>query len=113
MIIGMDYDGTYTEDPEMWLSVIHSLSDAGHTVIVVTMRFPSEGASMDPDLVNDYEVVFTSRAAKADSLFKQKGLKPNVWIDDHPIAIYKNAEEIWGVATSEGDVRSGNGRDLG
>ena len=40
--IGLDYDGTYTVDPDLWLRFVRQAKDRGHEVICVTMRYPEE-----------------------------------------------------------------------
>lgn len=105
MHIGLDYDGTYTEDPATWLQVVKTMLAAGHMVTVVTMRYPSECEGLiDPDLLGlGVRVVPTSRMAKAPFM-DQLGIKIHIWIDDHPEAVHKSAAEIWGVASPEGSI---------
>lgn len=73
MIIALDYDGTYTADPELWDDFIAKARWRGHQVTCVTMRHKHEGA---PDVPCD--VVFTSRKAKMNAF------KADIWIDDNP-----------------------------
>lgn len=42
MNIALDYDGTYTADPDMWLRFVEEAQAAGHKVFIVTMRYESE-----------------------------------------------------------------------
>ena len=81
MIIALDYDKTYTADPKLWNRFIEDAKFNGHTVKIVTMRYPSETIENSP-----CEVVYTSRTAKA------KIIKANIWIDDSPHWIYQDAE---------------------
>lgn len=83
MLIALDYDGTFTEDPALWLGFIQSARTAGHTVICVTLRTPSEARDMDKRLVEAVEVVCTSRSAKVPHM-EALGRSPDVWIDDEP-----------------------------
>ncbi len=73
MLIALDYDGTYTADPELWDCFIAKAKERGHDVKIATMRFPTEAI---PDIGLD--VVYTSRQAKF-------GCMPaDIWIDDRP-----------------------------
>ena len=109
MLIGLDYDGTFTEDPGAWLSVVRLLKAHGHEVVVVTMRYPSEAHNqIDARLLLLCEVICTSRQAKEPSMLAQFGRVPNVWIDDHPAAVHLSAAELWGVSTPEGNIVTTN-----
>ncbi len=91
MLIAIDYDGTYTEDPVMWLSMILMMKRCGHKVICVTMRTPEECESIDPNLEAVVEaIIATGREAKA-KFAAEAGFKPDIWIDDNPMWLYTNA----------------------
>lgn len=83
MLIALDYDETYTADPELWLTFVIYARSRGHKVVLATMRYPTED-DLDPKLVKELDqVVFTSRQTKRPFL-QQLGLEPAIWIDDHP-----------------------------
>ena len=105
MHIGLDYDGTYTEDPATWLQVVKLMLAAGHQVTVVTMRYPSECAGrIDPALIAlGVPVVATKRQAKAPFM-EMLGSPVHIWIDDHPRAVHESAAQIWGKASPEGSI---------
>ena len=80
MFIALDYDKTYTADPDLWNDFIVIAQKRGHTVKIVTMRSPEEtivGAPVD--------VVYTSRKAKASVV------EADIWIDDSPSWIYQDS----------------------
>jgi len=80
MLIALDYDNTYTADPVLWCRFIDDAKSRGHTVVIVTMRYPRE------DIVNaPVDVVYTSRQAKAGFV------KADIWIDDSPAWIFQDA----------------------
>jgi len=83
--IALDYDGTFTEDPDLWnIFVIHART-RGHAVYVVTMRFPNE--DIDQDLADQVDaVIYTSRNFKQEYV-KKIGLEIDIWIDDNPMWI--------------------------
>jgi hypothetical protein len=78
MLIALDYDGTYTADPELWDAFILDARKRNHTVVIATMRFDSE-----PIHIPDVRVIYTGRRAKREFL-DALGLRPQVWIDDTP-----------------------------
>ena len=91
MNISIDYDATYTRDPELFLQFIKLLRLRDHRVYCVTMRTPSEGLDMDPALLSSvHEVIFTSRKAKKE-FCANLGLHIDVWVDDTPFFILKDA----------------------
>ena len=106
MNIGLDFDGTVTEDPDLWMQFVKMMRAGGHSVYIVTMRYPSE-INSDPEImkftgvVND--IIGTSRQAKQPHCEKL-GITINIWIDDNPRAMNESAEQIWGHSTAEGEV---------
>lgn len=84
MLIALDYDKTYTADPELWDLLVQSAIGRGHEVVCVTMRFPHEEIAMP------CEVLYTSRAAKAPFM-AALGRVPAIWIDDSPHWIYQSS----------------------
>lgn len=84
MIISIDYDDTYTKDPETFNKVIKLFQEAGHTVICVTLRFPFQGdAVLDSIGKHVSAVLFTGGQMKKDYAIKA-GYKVDVWFDDLP-----------------------------
>lgn len=83
MNISLDYDDTFTRDPDVWLEFINLMKAHGHTVICVTMRHSSEGAEVVRDLAEHVEIYFTGRKAKREYMYS-KGISIDVWVDDSP-----------------------------
>lgn len=83
MYIALDYDDTYTKDPELWLEFIRMCQARGHYVRVATMRCEWEKEDMDPRLIAEVLVDFCCGKAKKVTLAK-RGLHPDIWIDDRP-----------------------------
>lgn len=79
MRISLDYDKTYTIDPPLWDAFVEAAAARGHTVVCVTMRYPTETI----ELPIPCEIFYTSRRAKAYWADEQN-LKIDVWIDDFP-----------------------------
>lgn len=103
MNIGLDFDGTFTEDPESWHVFIDLFKNKGHSIFLITMRHPEEANRAMKDLSKKIPVVFTGRKAKQAFVgdnFKahfwkeetkkwetedRNGMAINVWIDDNPL----------------------------
>lgn len=84
MIISMDYDNTWTRDPEGWAAIVLLLRNLGHTVYGVTLRFPHEDEHMDPKYFNACEKVFFTSNGEKDPYMQGQGILVDVWIDDMP-----------------------------
>ena len=89
MLISLDYDGTYTADPELWLDFVKHAQSNGHTVICVTMRYPHEN-NVDLRLTALVNVMYTSRKAKKQ-FARTQGVVPTIWIDDNPEWLFDDA----------------------
>lgn len=87
MLIALDYDGTYTADPELFLAFISMAKERGHEVVCVTARNTEEASIMCPDLIGSVEVIATDRASKAHHM-ASLGRMPKVWIDDNPHKVF-------------------------
>lgn len=90
MLLALDYDGTYTADPDLWLPFVRRALARGHNVICVTMRYAHEGATMDEGLKGIIPVYFTDRQAKIPFLAAM-GIYPNIWIDNNPVWLFQNS----------------------
>lgn len=112
-IIGLDYDGTITRDPDMWYDVMNIMQRHGHEVHIVTMRYDTEsrmgGEAMDDRFLKYADGVhFTGNPETGDRDAKRphmdaKGIEVHVWIDDNPKAVHMSARQIWGWCTNPGD----------
>jgi hypothetical protein len=95
MIIAIDYDNTYTADPETFNKVIALFKAAGHDVICVTAR---EDGAMGVPVRNSIgklvPVIFAGSLAKRVAA-KKRGYDVDVWIDDMPAMIDEyDSEEL-------------------
>jgi hypothetical protein len=83
MIISVDYDGTYTADPELWDDFIKSALVKGHTVICITARTETIGQVVKDSIGQLVPIIFTGGQPKRQVAFQQ-GYQVDVWIDDMP-----------------------------
>lgn len=82
--ISVDYDDTYTADPELFESFISEAKSRGHVVVIVTFR----NGETHPLRDISHEVFYTSGMEKS-AYMKSIGLEIDIWIDDWPELIGK------------------------
>jgi hypothetical protein len=91
MIIALDYDHTFTEDPEGWLEAMKIMRMRGHLIYGVTMRYDTETAGMSERyLAACDKIFFTGRCAK-QPFMAARGIQVQVWIDDMPQWVLNDA----------------------
>lgn len=84
MVIALDYDGTYTLDPEFWFSFIQKCRDLGHTIIIATQRTVERPVEIKlPELI---PVVYCGGLTKREAC-RKVGFDPQIWIDDNPSVV--------------------------
>lgn len=83
MIIGLDYDGTFTADPDLWRRFIGDAQRSGHTVVCVTGRKAMPDYSREPRLPDSVPVVLAGDRWKRHAA-AAAGFPVQVWIDDMP-----------------------------
>jgi len=84
MIIAVDYDDTYTRDPDLWAGFLRVARNLrGHTAICVTCRY-EHNERIAPSAEELFErVIYTGRKAKKPYL-EALGIFPDIWVDDSP-----------------------------
>lgn len=87
LVIALDYDDTYTADPELWDLFIKSAQDKGHYVFIATARPDSD--PVIPPL--GLEVAYCNGKPKLQAVLELGIPEPNIWIDDWPWHIGKPA----------------------
>lgn len=92
MNIALDYDNTYTLDPDLWDVFIKLLAMRGHSVYIVTMRYVTQPIEPILDLVPG-NVYYTSGKAKRKFMTDQD-IRIDVWIDDIPDFILYDTGDI-------------------
>lgn len=81
MKIALDYDDTYTLDPEAWDIVIELFKLRGHEVKIVTAR--EAEVDIIPHKIGA-EIVYCNGIAKEYFMRRVMKWPPDVWIDDNP-----------------------------
>ena len=80
-VISLDYDDTYTADPELFKAFADLAKSRGHIVVIVTARKESMPI---PDV--GCEVFYTNGKPKAQFM-REQGLAVDIWVDDWPEVI--------------------------
>lgn len=92
MLIAIDYDNTYTLDPDFWDSFLENARKSHHNVICVTRRFQSKGKKVYKALDGKVDdVIFCNHRPKID-VTRELGIYVDVWIDDSPEYIFIEGE---------------------
>jgi hypothetical protein len=79
MKIALDYDNTFSADPELWAAFAGAALQRGHDIRIVTSRHPG-----CPVPVQGIPIIYCSFTAK------RKHFQADVWIDDDPPHIDKD-----------------------
>lgn len=81
MMVNMDYDGVFSENPDLWRRISALLTDSGHQIIMITSR--NERTDPIEEEVG-MEIVYTDGMNKREYCSKFDIPLPDVWIDDMP-----------------------------
>lgn len=87
MVIGIDFDGTFAADPEIFRKVVEVFQAAGHKCVLVTPRRFEQGQRVR-ELVGDLmPIVFAGGFTKIDAAWNA-GHFVDVWVDDNPMSVH-------------------------
>lgn len=94
MVIAIDWDGTITNDAELFALFMGLAHKGGHTPIVVTQRSEEQGKEIKSflKLVSEkfsivVPVVWAYGFTK-DEATKDAGFNVDVWVEDNPMAVF-------------------------
>jgi len=87
MMFSLDYDETFSADPDFWRKFIELARSNNHQVIMITRRFNHGDHGPITDDVLGVEIVYTANTAKRDFCRANGIPMPDVWIDDGPEGI--------------------------
>lgn len=88
MLISLDYDDTFTRDPDFWCQVVALGRLRGHEFVCVTARSSPPESGKEPHI--PMPVVCAGNEWKHVAAVR-KGFIVNVWIDDMPQLIRPEA----------------------
>lgn len=86
MTIALDFDGTFTADPEFWMDFIRLTERRGHEVLIVSCRADDDEnreTIRNETGLQPWRIKLTSGSAKRYWM-ERTGWKIDVWIDDEP-----------------------------
>ena len=96
LVVSLDYDGTFSDNPVLWSDVVRVLALAGAKVVCISNRIDTEENRMLlrshlPDAVET--VICCGALPKANAAF-DNSISVDVWIDDNPARIKNVAERV-------------------
>ena len=94
LAIAIDFDDTFTADPDMWAEFIRNNKQRGHSFYCVTNR---KGSEENVDMMNEQfdklncqmTIIFANELSKLDTV-EQLGLTIDIWIDDSPYSLTRS-----------------------
>jgi hypothetical protein len=81
--IGLDWDGTFTLDPEFWGKFITMCKNHGHDVRIITLRTPEMADEYLTAIGHIIPVIYTSNKQKREHC-DEIDWHPHIFIDDSP-----------------------------
>lgn len=91
MLIALDYDDTFTRDPDRWYAAMNLMKMGGHTIIGVTMRSPGQMGNVSLRYTELCDKIYCTSLHAKKPFLEKMGVFPHVWIDDTPEFILHNA----------------------
>ena len=87
LTIALDFDDTFTADPELWTEFIGRAKANGHRVVCVTGRHysPEDKAELKAALPAGVPIYFTEQESKTWYMAGKEVI--SIWIDDNPRAV--------------------------
>jgi hypothetical protein len=88
LTVAIDFDNTFSADPELFRTFVALLKARGHTPIMVTGRPEKHGLDEAPKaLAGDLmPIIFADGEWKINAA-RAKGYEVDIWIDDNPTYI--------------------------
>jgi len=94
MNIGLDYDDTFTVDPQGWASFANMMTDRGHKVYITTWRDEAECVRVMYEMqywkVDIERICPLNHKAKAKTMWEGFGVIIDVWVDDNPRSVIQD-----------------------
>ena len=81
--IALDYDDTFTTDPDGWYRAMLVLKQAGFRIVGCTFRYPEEEITDRQYIELCDRIIYCSRESKFTTAGLE-GEKVDIWIDDIP-----------------------------
>lgn len=81
--IGLDYDDTFTTDPDAWFGAMSLLKRKGFRIVGTTFRYAEEPIEDQRYHRLCDRVIYCARRSKQETA-KLEGEEVDIWIDDMP-----------------------------
>lgn len=94
MIIGLDYDDTFTRDKVGWLKFIYMMRQRNHKVYIVTWRDEAESVKLYEELGDVVDGIYPTNKLAKQPYMKAQNILIDVWIDDNPRAVIQDMEKL-------------------
>jgi hypothetical protein len=95
MIIALDYDDTYTKDPNFWLYFIFSSKLHNHETVIVTARLDKDMEEIYKEFASREIKIYNTNLSSKQDYLASLGIKVDVWVDDNPEAIITKEYGYW------------------
>lgn len=91
MNIALDYDDTFTADPDLWADFVNSAKGRGHKIYCVTARrnTPENIAEITGQFIEymiDIPIIFANLKSKLKTV-EDRNIHIDIWIDDAPFSL--------------------------
>ena len=92
MMFGLDWDGTFTEDPELWRIFVTHAKLRGHDVTIITTRDANNIETIRNEAHRLGIEVLPCNGLPKIQVADEAGILVHVWIDDMPGLLFKHVE---------------------
>lgn len=86
MLIGLDWDNTFTANTKFWERFIQQVNDINGSVYITTARGPDTPIEYIPDGLAG--IIYCDYKAKKE-VTERQGIEIDIWIDDDPMWIVR------------------------
>lgn len=94
MNICLDYDDTYTKDPEGWNQFVEAFKKKGHQFYCITQRGKDTKDKQLENSIGQYmDIIYTAGSCKRKAAGR-RNILIQVWIDDQPESIPCNSGKM-------------------
>lgn len=88
-VIAVDYDNTYSDDPELFTAFIRLATERGHYVMCVTSRHPNDPRNAEVEQAfKGFEIIYASGKPKIEAVAEYGAPEVDIWIDDMPWTVF-------------------------
>ena len=99
-VFAIDFDGTFTEDPELFHQFVNLLKKRDHDVILVTQRGEEYHQEIQ-DVILDRMLVLHCPGIPKWTAARQAGIDVDIWIEDNPHALFNGFVYTGGEQTTD------------